>query len=173
MLKKIILSFILLSFVSFGLLLIAVLSLRLKSARKGVFPPSDTSFVVGEQEKEVVGIREVFDFDKPNDIIASKIGPTKIPIIEKVKIEEPGFVVIYQDSDLESKDVLGFSQLLSEGESTNVPVFLKRALYEGETVYLGLRLDDGDKYFEFTGRYDKNVSRADGTPILWKIEVKN
>ena len=125
-----------------------------------------------QQEKVTQAIQpQVFDFEKANEIIVSDIREGKRLLIDEVKIEAAGFVVVYQSDESSAVNILGFSQLLPKGESKDVSIILKRTVVRGESIYLGLRIDDGDGFFEFSGRYDKNIQRADGKAILQKFIV--
>lgn len=124
-----------------------------------------------EKPREKKSIKEVLNLEKPNSVTASNPQPRSWLVIEEVRVEAPGFAVIYEEDSAQAGDVLGSSKILPAGKSEDVAVFLRRDLREGEEIFIGLRIDDGDGFFEISGKYDKNVVRADGRPILEKVVV--
>lgn len=112
-------------------------------------------------------------FIKPNDVVLEKIFPGRSLMIEKVALENPGFVVVYKEREAKPQNIIGYSYLLPKGESRNVYISLKDEIKVGQIIFIGLRFDDGDGFFEYSGKYDKNLSRADGKVIFWEAEVKN
>ncbi len=170
MLKKVIIAAVLFVVAGFGLYLIAVLSGKVGNTHQ--FLDQDKIPPVQEKEGVVQNLSNLLGFDKPNSIMVDKIMPGKVIVIKKVKLEKPGFVVAYRGVKAMPIDVMGYTRKLSGGETDNAEIPLRRNVEVGQIIYLGLRVDDGDGYFEITGKYDKHVTRADGTPILEKVTVE-
>lgn len=154
------------------ILLIAGLGLYLiqgflRERQKG-FKRSGAKNLIGEAGT----VPNLSDFSfKPNDLVLEKVSPGKPFIVEKVLLESPGFVVVYKDREASIKNVIGYSYLLPKGETRNVYISLKEDLKEGQVIFVGIRFDDGDGFFEYSGKYDKNLSTSSGKVIFWEVRV--
>lgn len=84
----------------------------------------------------------------PNQVVVSDYSPGKIVTVAKVKLESNGYVVVHEDSKGSPGAILGYSKLISEGDSMDVVVGLTREVRSGEQVYAMLHLDDGDGRFD-------------------------
>ena len=166
--KKILTVIILVIVAGIGLVGIGVLSGKVDLPEKKLEITGDESpFTKGEENV----IKDMINFEPENLVTIGRIEPGEIILIDKVKLEEAGFVVVYSKNFVEPATILGYSRKLAKGETASVYINLRRKINENETIYVGLRLDDGDGFFEVTARYDKNITRADGTPILEEFKV--
>lgn len=171
MIKKIFISFILILLIAIGLFIIGVLSWRLKNQLSVVSESSFSNKQTQNFPKGVGNLQNVFKLSKANDIEIRNVSPGKSVLIDKILLESSGFAVVYKSDSFKVGDVLGYSRLLPKGTSENVEISLKKEINEGQIILIALRIDDGDSFFEYTGRFDKFVTRADGKPIVWKVQV--
>ena len=171
MFKKVIIVIALILIAGFGLYAIAVLSGKVGSTNQ----ISNQNQIPQVQEKKSViqDVGNLLGFDKPNTISVGKVLPGQEITINSVKLEKSGYVVVYRSAKSLPIDVLGYSRKLPEGENKDVKITLRRRVEVGQIIYFGFRIDDGDGYFEISGKYDVHVVRADGTPILEKVTVEN
>jgi glucose/arabinose dehydrogenase len=105
-----------------------------------------------------------------NYIVVSDFSPGKVVNIKKVKLSQPGYVVIHQEEVGAAGEVLGSSDLLSEGETENLSVDLSREISQGEVIYAMLHSDDGDG--EFNIENDVPVEDDEGNVIMMMFVVK-
>ena len=168
--KKVIIVVILFVVAGIGLYAIAVLSGKVDNTNQ--ISNQDQTVPVQEDKGVVQDISNLLGFDKPNSVSVGKIQPGQVIMINSVKLERHGYVVVYRGMKAMPIDVLGYSRKLSGGVTENVEISLRSKLEVGQIIYLGFRIDDGDGYFEITGKYDKHVERADGSPILEKVTVE-
>ena len=166
--KKIVTVIILVVIAGVGLAGIGLLSGKVSLPEKKLDITGEEPVLVKEEEQV---IKKLINFEPENMVTIGKIEPGSRIVIGKVKLEETGFVVVYANNSAEPASVLGFSKKLEKGETADVTVNLREKINDTDTVYIGLRLDDGDGFFEISGMYDKNISRADGTPILEEFKV--
>ena len=171
--RKIFITLFLIFLAAVGIYAIAVLSGRVEVPERNGIDKGITKEAGEVQEPgPIEQVKKALNLEKPNDIVFGEVNAgTTLIILESVKIEHVGFVVVYEKENPRPENVLGFSPLLQRGATENVPIRLKRFLTQGETIYAGFRLDDGDGFFEISGRYDTNVSRADGGLILHEARV--
>lgn len=175
MLKKIFIAGILTLAAGVGLYAIAVLSGRIELPSEEPVTNQEfqiQEYVSEEMQSPVEEVKQVLNLDKPNDIVFGEVRPANFLVLESVKIEQNGFAVVYESENPKPSDVLGFSSFLHKGKTENVLINLKRSLSQGEKIFVGHRLDDGDGFFEISGRYDKNVARADGKLLLFEANVE-
>ena len=88
---------------------------------------------------------------------------------------EPGFVVVYDDLDGESGEILGHSSLLASGEIHDIVVLLEDAVEQGDVLYVLLHKDDGDGEFNYPGSdeavEDEPVTDELGNIIMMTVMV--
>ncbi|OGM60841.1 hypothetical protein A2955_02270 [Candidatus Woesebacteria bacterium RIFCSPLOWO2_01_FULL_37_19] len=101
------------------------------------------------------GTEEITETPTEEEILGDKIYYVVVPLVagdivevESVKLLIPGYVVVYEKEDLESSSVLGVSSLLNPTLNNDIEVKLKRKIVNGETVYVGLNSDNGNKKFD-------------------------
>lgn len=87
------------------------------------------------------------------------------------RLEEPGFVVIHEDTAGAAGKILGASSLLPAGETKNLPpIMLFRATTDGETVYAMLHLDNGDNWFD-AAKDKPALDSVSGTPVMMAVTI--
>jgi len=87
-----------------------------------------------------------------------------------VYLENPGFVVIHEDSAGTPGKILGASSLVPAGETKNVPIALSRATKDGEIIYVMLHLDDGDGKFD-AAKDKPALDSVSGEPVMMVVMV--
>jgi len=106
-----------------------------------------------------------------NAIYATEQLPSQTVSVALVRLANPGFVVIHEDSEDMPGQILGQSVVLKAGETKNLsPITLSRSTKDGETLYIMLHFDDGDGLFNPTK--DKPVlDSVSGEPLLTIVIV--
>ena len=95
-----------------------------------------------------------------NAIYVTEQTPGRSVTVSIVRLEKPGFVVIYQDAGGTPGAVLGVSNLLPAGETEDAaPIILSRTTADGEVLHAMLHLDDGD------GQFDAVVDQPARDPV--------
>lgn len=84
----------------------------------------------------------------PNAVILSSIPEGNKVDIDVVLLEKPGYALVHDNDDGKPGKILGQSELFPQGENKTISVNLDRAGKTGETLYIGLYLDDGDGKFD-------------------------
>jgi hypothetical protein len=74
--------------------------------------------------------------------------PGKEVVVSAVVLGNPGFVVIHEDTNGQPGPVIGYSSLLSTGETKVIKISLNREVKDGERLYAMLHLDNGDGKFD-------------------------
>lgn len=84
-----------------------------------------------------------------NAIYIAEQTPSLTIAVTLVRLEKSGFVVIHEDTADTPGRILGASDLLPVGETSNLaPIPLSRLTRNDETLYAMLHLDDGDRIFD-------------------------
>ena len=84
-----------------------------------------------------------------NAIYVAEQLPLKTVSVALVHLASPGFVVIHEDNAGAPGKILGQSDALGAGEIKNLPpIALSRSTKDGETLYVMLHFDDGDRVFD-------------------------
>ena len=84
-----------------------------------------------------------------NAIYVAEQAPSQTISVEVVYLEQPGFVVIHENSNEKPGKILGVSGLLPTGETKDsLQISLSRSTVDGETIYAMLHHDDGDNIFD-------------------------
>ncbi len=65
-------------------------------------------------------------------------------VVASVNAEDPGYIVIYNSTNLSSVNIVGRSNLLDEGINPNVTVSLNGSVEMGEVLYAVYQRDNGD-----------------------------
>lgn len=86
----------------------------------------------------------------PNAVYAASQPPADSVVISQVVLERTGFVVIREEANGGPSQIVGASDLVHEGETTNVQVALPRETQEGEIFYAMLYEDNGNGIFDST-----------------------
>ena len=88
--------------------------------------------------------------------------------VDRVSLDQDGWIVIYSDRDGQPASRLGASRRDS-GEYENVIVELLTNTEEGEMYYAMIHADDGDREFDHTR--DLPVQNTQGFPVMTAFEV--
>ncbi len=91
-------------------------------------------------------------------------------VIASVTLPDGGFVVIHSDQAGAPGPVVGHSDALPAGTSTDVEVTLGQPLTESATVWPMAHIDDGNGTYEFPGP-DVPATDAEGKVVVLPIEV--
>ncbi len=117
-------------------------------------------------EEEMMGEEEMAD---SIESVMAKAGDKEL-VVDKAYLSSKGYIVVHEAKDGKPGPVIGNSELV-EGSVEGVSIMLKRALKEGETVFVMLHKDDGDGEYEFPGD-DAPVKTADGKVVVKKVMVE-
>ena len=84
-----------------------------------------------------------------NAMYVADQGPGRVVSMGVVRLEQPGFVAMYEDANAAPGEFLGVSALLPAGESKSpTRITLSRVTTDGEVLYAALYVDDGDGTFD-------------------------
>ncbi len=119
-----------------------------------------------KMEEEMMGEEEMTD---SIESVMARAGDEKL-VVDKAYLSSKGYIVVHEAKDGKPGPVIGNSELV-EGSVEGVSIMLKRALEEGETVFVMLHKDDGDGEYEFPGD-DAPVKTADGKVVVKKVMVE-
>ncbi|TSD07402.1 MAG: hypothetical protein Greene07144_920 [Parcubacteria group bacterium Greene0714_4] len=98
-----------------------------------------------------------------NAIYVEDQAPSKTILVATVRLEKPGFVIVFDDANGVPGKILGRSDFLPAGEMENLlPIQLSRKTQDGEILYIALHFDDGDGMFDVT----KDQPALDSTSAL-------
>lgn len=95
-----------------------------------------------------------------NRVIVEDYSAGKTVNVSVIKLSSPGFAVVHEDDEGKPGDVIGVSDLLSEGEHNDVAISLDRVVESGESIHIVLHADNGDG--EFNSANDKAVLNDEG-----------
>lgn len=133
---------------------IGAMFLFLRETKEPGLDGSPAGFIVGE-----------------NAIYVAEQAPSKTVSVAVVRLEKPGFVVIHEDTNAAPGKILGASSLLMADETEDsLQIALSRSTVDGETVYVMLHLDDGDKVFDPT-KDKPALDRIGGEPVMMIVTI--
>jgi eight-cysteine-cluster-containing protein len=81
-----------------------------------------------------------------NFVVIEGIEPGRTVLIQTTSLEKPGYVTLVSGNEL-----IGFSDLLSAGENSNISISLNRHVTGNESVNVAIYADDGDGTFVANG----------------------
>lgn len=108
--------------------------------------------------------------EEKNLVVVSDYTAGKTVTVARVVLENPGYVMIYEDAGGKPEAIIGTSALLPAGESLDVVVKLTRASKDGEVLYAMLHTDDGDGKFNATG--DTPLTDSGGDFVMMNFTVE-
>jgi len=101
--------------------------------------------------------------------VPDQAGGTEI-YIEKVSLEVPGYVVVHRSEDGKPGAAIGVSELLPEGEISNLIISLDEEAVEGDVLFAMLHSDDGDGEFTFPGS-DVPILDDEGNIVMVRFSI--
>ncbi|MFV1990837.1 MAG: hypothetical protein ACC652_08885, partial [Acidimicrobiales bacterium] len=134
--------------------------------------PSETSTTATETTEEMAD-EEMMDGASVSAAAQVSVGTT---LVASAELSEPGFIVVHSDVDGAPGPVIGHSELLPAGESTDVVIELDEFLLESTTVWPMAHVDANDN-----GEYDfappdevtdAPALTADGDVAVVPVEVE-
>lgn len=105
-----------------------------------------------------------------NSLSMQDTTPGDTVTLANVTLDDPGYIVIHADANGSPGEVIGHSDLLSEGENSNVVINLDRSSSNGETLYAMVHNDNGDGQYEFPGA-DNPAVDDDGNTVMVSFTV--
>jgi hypothetical protein len=105
----------------------------------------------------------------PNAVVVTESSAGKLITVAKVKLENPGYVVVHDGKGGSPGAILGYSKLLEAGDWMDVPVGLGRPVANGEILFAMLHFDDWDS--QFNAENDMPVKDVLGNTIMVSFEV--
>jgi len=91
--------------------------------------------------------------------------------VVSIVLDKRGFVVVHKEKDGKPAEIIGYSELLSNGEHSNVEVELGESTVEGMPYFAMLHFDNGDGVF-FAGDDGPAVTR-ETKPVMMRFDVGN
>lgn len=107
-----------------------------------------------------------------NVVVASPQPAGNTVMVSKVQVNEPTWVIVYDDHNGVAGNALGARLFFpaSMGGEQSGAIALLRATVAGQKYIVGQSLDDGDK--QFSKETDKPVRDSAGTPVWSTLEVQ-
>jgi len=136
--------------------------LRLKKGENGV--------AESRQEISVLGTESAAEMLKEENavVVTDTVEGNSSIIVNTVRLQKPGYVVIYEQSENNLGEIVGRSDLLSGGEKKLEIIDLDKVTKDGEKYIAVLHLDDGDEKFD--NKLDE-VLRSEGNLVGMRFSV--
>ena len=90
--------------------------------------------------------------------------------VGKAYLDKPGYIVMHKVVNGQPADVIGYSDLMQEGEYSNTPVEIRNFQNEKELIAM-LHYDDGDGMYKFPQDEDNPVM-SNGQVVQMKFSLK-
>jgi hypothetical protein len=113
-----------------------------------------------EEQKEAETEGEIIS----SIVVPEQAGGTNV-FIESVTLPSGGYVVIHREDDGKSGVIIGVSEFLPAGTTTNFLMDTDEEVIEGDSLFAMLHVDDGDGAFVFPGA-DVPLTDSEGNIVL-------
>ena len=148
----------------FGIIAIAAFSITLRTGKEA------TNFDFNAPKRSVpLATAEVVSGDYTLRVTDQQ--PGEQVTVEYVRLEKPGFVVLRDELFGEPGIVVGVSELLPEGESSDVTIETTRASTNDAVLYAILYVDDGDESFHQLD--DSQTADEKGEKVMPRFLMKS
>lgn len=89
--------------------------------------------------------------------------------IDFVSMSKPGFIVIHEDTNGTAGEIIGASELVDNGESRNIGIYVR--MVAGAGYYAMLHADDGDGLFN--PETDGPVLDKNNEPVMTRFNANS
>jgi len=120
-----------------------------------------------EQEEQVDEVME--EVIVPSISVPEQAGGANV-FIGSATLPDGGYVVIHKDLEGKPGAIIGISEFLSEGTTSNFLIDLDEEAVDGDSLFAMLHIDDGDRSFAFPGA-DIPVANIEGNIVLTKFGI--
>ena len=109
-------------------------------------------------------------YAEENALVPTDQRPGNSVSINRALLNQPGYVVVHEESDGQAGAILGSSTLLPKGEHSRVSVTLSRPARDGETLYVMIHAE-GNNNQTFEAASDPAVQGSQGDSIMASFHI--